>query len=231
MTEDDGNVPGGGAGGKGECGTMSTIRVILVEDHALMRDAVKLVFGEDESVRLVGEVANGHDLLPLMKRVEADFVLLDVQLPGLDGLGCLEALAKHHPQVDVVMLSAVEDPQVIESAFRRGARGYILKSINPFDLPAAIRQIVDRTVIHLSLTAKEGAPATAPGGLSEKEVAVLVELCHGHTNKQIAESLWLSEQTVKFHLRNIYRKLGIKSRTEALRYAYEHDLAAPLAHA
>ena len=210
---------------------MGAIRVILAEDHALMRDAVKLVFERDAEVRLVGEVANGNDLVPLMNRIEADF-LLDVQLPGLDGLGCLEALAKHHPRVEVAMLSAVEDPQVIESAFRRGARGYFLKSINPFDLPAAIRQIIDKTVIQLSTVAYDGrASASLPGGLSEKELAVLEELCHGHTNKQIAESLWLSEQTVKFHLRNIYRKLGINSRTEALRYAYEHDLVVPVAHA
>jgi DNA-binding NarL/FixJ family response regulator len=205
---------------------MGTIRVILAEDHALMRDAVKLVFDEAEDVELVGEVDNGHDLLPLMARVACDFVLLDVQLPGLDGLGCLEALAKRHPRVKVAMLSAVEDPQVIESAFRRGARGYILKSVNPFDLPAAIRQIVDESVIHRSLAAQDGTARPArPAGLSEKEVAVLVELCHGYTNKQIAKRLWLSEQTVKFHLRNIYRKLEIKNRTEALRYAYEHDLA------
>src|SRR5688572_3407943 len=206
---------------------MGKIKVVLAEDHALMRDAVRLVFDEEDDVELVGEVANGRDLLPLLARVEADFVLLDVQLPGVDGLGCLEALAEHHPQVKVAMLSAVEDPQVIESAFRRGASGYIFKSVNPFDLPAAIRQIVDGSVIHRSLAAPDGsARAARPAGLSEKELAVLVELCHGHTNKQIALRLWLSEQTVKFHLRNIYRKLEIKNRTEALSYAYEHDLAA-----
>ncbi len=203
---------------------MGTTRVILVEDHALMRDAVKLVFDEVEDVELVGEVDNGNDLLPLMARVACDFVLLDVQVPGLDGLGCLEALARRHPSVKVAMLSAVEDRQVMESAFRRGARGYILKSVNPFDLPAAIRQIVDGSVIHRSLAPQDGT--ARPAGLSEKEVAVLVELCHGYTNKQIALRLWLSEQTVKFHLRNIYRKLEIKNRTEALSYAYEHDLAA-----
>jgi DNA-binding NarL/FixJ family response regulator len=206
---------------------MGTTRVILAEDHALMRDAVKLVFEEAEDVELVGEVGDGNDLLPLMARVACDFVLLDVQLPGLDGLGCLEALAKRYPRVKVAMLSAVEDPQVIESAFRRGARGYILKSVNPFDLPAAIRQIVDESVIHRSLAGQDGAARSArPAGLSEKELVVLVELCHGHTNKQIATRLWLSEQTVKFHLRNIYRKLEIKNRTEALSYAYEHDLEA-----
>jgi DNA-binding NarL/FixJ family response regulator len=206
---------------------MGTIKVVLAEDHALMRDAVKLVFDEEDDVVLVGEVANGNDLLPLLKQVEADFVLLDVQMPGLDGLGCLEALAQHHPQMKVAMLSAVEDAHVIESAFRRGAHGYILKCVNPFDLPAAIRQIVDESVIHRPLTTREGVTAQSrSANLSEKEVAVLVELCHGHSNKQIAAQLWLSEQTVKFHLRNIYRKLGIKSRTEALRYAYEHDLAS-----
>jgi DNA-binding NarL/FixJ family response regulator len=203
---------------------MGTIRVVLAEDHALMRDAVKLVFDGVQDVQLVGEVATGHDLLPLLRQVEADFVLLDVHLPGVDGLACLEALTKQHPRMKVAMLSAVDDPQVIESAFRRGASGYILKSVNPYDLPAAIRQIVERTVIHLPAARNGAAPATLPGGLSEKEVAVLAELCHGHTNKQIAASLWLSEQTVKFHLRNVYRKLGINSRTEALRYAYEHDL-------
>jgi NarL family two-component system response regulator LiaR len=206
---------------------MGSIRVVLAEDHGLMRDAVKLVFDEAEDVDLVGEVGNGHELLPLLARVEADVVLLDVGLPGLDGLGCLEAVSEHHPHVKVAMLSAVEDPQVIESAFRRGARAYILKSVNPFDLPATIRQIVDESVIHRAL-APPDASATPQRvtGLSDKEMAVLAELAHGYTNKQIAARLWLSEQTVKFHLRNIYRKLGIKSRTEALRYAYEHDLAS-----
>ena len=205
---------------------MGTIRVVLAEDQALMRDAVRLVCDEADDVELVGEVANGHELLPLLKRVEADVVLLDVQLPGLDGLACLEALAEHHAGVKVAMLSAVEDAQVIESAFRRGADAYIFKSVNPFDLPAAIRQLVDGSVIHRSVASSSNAAAPKAAGLSEKEVTVLVELCHGHTNKQIAAKLWLSEQTVKFHLRNVYRKLGIKSRTEALRYAYDHDLVA-----
>ena len=191
-----------------------------------MRDAVRLVCDETDDVELVGEVGNGHELLPLLKRVEADVVLLDVQLPGLDGLACLEALADQHAGVKVAMLSAVEDTQVIESAFRRGADAYIFKSVNPFDLPAAIRQLVDGSVIHRSLASSGNAAAPKAAGLSEKEVTVLVELCHGHTNKQIAAKLWLSEQTVKFHLRNVYRKLGIKSRTEALRYAYDHDLVA-----
>ena len=205
---------------------MGTIKVVLAEDHALMRDAVKLVFEEEEDVELVGEVADGRELLPLVNRVHPDVILLDVQLPGLDGLACLEALAEHGSTAKVAMLSAIEDVQVIEAAFRRGADSYILKSVNPFDLPSAIRQLLDGSVIHRSLSPESGTAVPRAAGLSEKEVVILVELCHGHTNKEIAARLWLSEQTVKFHLRNVYRKLGIKSRTEALRYAYDHDLVA-----
>ena len=156
--------------------------------------------------------------------MQPDFVLLDVQLPGLDGLACLEQLAAEHPNVRVAMLSAVDDRHVIESSFRRGAHGYIRKTVNPFDLPAAIRQIVDDTVIHRPLSPHKGGSVRQVSGLSE-EAAVLAELSQGRSNKEIAGRLWLSEQTVKFHLRNII-KLGITSRTEALRYAYEHDLAS-----
>ena len=205
---------------------MGTIKVVLADDHALMRDAVRLVFDETDDVELVGEVADGRELLPLLKRVEADVVLLDVQLPGLDGLACLEALAEQRAGLKVAMLSAVEEVQVIEAAFRRGADAYILKSVNPFDLPGAVRQLLDGSVIHRAPASEATTAAPKAAGLSEKEVVVLVELCHGYTNKEIAARLWLSEQTVKFHLRNVYRKLGIKSRTEALRYAYDHDLVA-----
>ena len=205
---------------------VGTIRVVLAEDHALMRDAVRLVFDEAEDVELVGEVANGNELLPLLKRVEADFVLLDVQLPGLDGLGCLEALAEHHPQRegrDALRGRGRAGDRVRVPARRRRLHLQVRQPVRPAGGdPPDRRRERDPPVRR----GERGAAAPEAAGLSEKEVAVLVELCHGHTNKQIAAKLWLSEQTVKFHLRNVYRKLGIKSRTEALRYAYEHDLVA-----
>lgn len=205
---------------------MSTIRVVLADDHGLMRDAVKMVLDADEDMELVGEVANGRDLLPLVNRLQPDFVLLDVNLPGADGLACLESLALLHPDLKVAMLSAIDDRQVIDAAFRRGASAYIRKSVNPFDLPATIRQIVEGTVIHRSLDEGGNDASARAAGLSEKEVSVLAELSQGHSNREIARRLWVSEQTVKFHLSNIYKKLGITSRTEALRYAYQHDLTS-----
>jgi DNA-binding NarL/FixJ family response regulator len=205
---------------------MSTIRVVLADDHGLMRDAVRMVLEADGEIELVGEVGNGRELLPLVDRLQPDFILLDVQLPGVDGLACLEALATLHPNVKVAMLSAVDDRQVIDSAFRRGANAYIRKSVNPFDLPAAIRQIMEETVIHCPPDATGSDANARAAGLSEKEASVLAELSQGHSNREIARRLWVSEQTVKFHLSNIYKKLGITSRTEALRYAYQHDLTA-----
>lgn len=204
---------------------MSTIRVVLADDHGLMRDAVRMVLDGDADFELVGEVANGRDVLPLVRRLLPDVVLLDIRLPGVDGLACLESLTALHPDVKVVMLTAVEDHQVIDAAFRRGARAYILKSVNPFDLPSAIRQVIEQTVHHAPVGVAGGSEASArAAGLSEKEASVLAELSHGHSNREIAKRLWVSEQTVKFHLSNIYKKLGITSRTEALRYAYQHDL-------
>ena len=205
---------------------MSTIRVVLADDHGLMRDAVRMVLEADGEIELVGEVGNGRDLLPLVDRLRPDFILLDVHLPGVDGLACLEALATLHPDVKVAMLSAVDDRQVIDAAFRRGANAYIRKSVNPFDLPGAIRQIMEETVIHRPPDATGGDANARAAGLSEKEASVLAELSQGHSNREIARRLWVSEQTVKFHLSNIYKKLGITSRTEALRYAYQHDLTA-----
>ena len=210
---------------------MSTITVVLADDHGLMRDAVRMVLDGDAEVDLVGEVGNGRELLPLVDRVRPDFVLLDVQLPGVDGLACLEALATLHPTVKVAMLSAVDDRQVIDAAFRRGASAYIRKSVNPYDLPAAIRQIVEETVIHRPPDAAGSEASARAAGLSDKEASVLAELSHGHSNREIARRLWVSEQTVKFHLSNIYKKLGITSRTEALRYAYQHDLISAQAPA
>jgi DNA-binding NarL/FixJ family response regulator len=120
----------------------------------------------------------------------------------------------------------VDDPQVIQAALERGASAFILKSIDPGDLPAAIRQTVEGTVFRT--LGSSGAPAAEVSGkdlgLSERELTILKALSAGLSNKQIAQQLWLAEQTVKFHLTNIYRKLEVGSRTEAIRAAYEHGL-------
>jgi DNA-binding NarL/FixJ family response regulator len=201
------------------------IRVLIAEDHALMRDGVRLILEEAEGIELVGEARRGNEVLPAVTRTKPDVVLLDLRMPGMDGLAVIDQLREQRADVKVVVFSALDQPEQIEGALRRGAHGYIVKTINPADLPSAIRQAVEGSVYHpFGPVTASADDAAKEAGLSEKEVAVLRELAHGHSNKEIASSLFVSEQTVKFHLRNIYRKLGIATRTEALRYAYQHNL-------
>ena len=204
---------------------MDELRIVVGDDQALIRETIRFVFDEDDGTTVVGEAESGAALLELMKRTEADVVLLDLTMPPLDGLECLERLREEHPDVTVVVLSGCEDPRQIEAAFRRGAHGYLLKMIDPFDLPAVVRHIVEGSTFAMPRPAQAGdASRDWRRVLSERELSVLGYLAEGMTNKQIAGRLWLSEQTVKFHLRNVYRKLEVSSRTEALRFAHEHDL-------
>jgi DNA-binding NarL/FixJ family response regulator len=148
-------------------------------------------------------------------------------MPEMDGLACLDRIKKRYPSVKVVMLSAFDDADRIRAALKRGASAYIVKTVNPQDLPAALRQVVEPT-IYFGLPPQDEEPAAA-AGLTEREAAMLRALARGLSNAAISREFWVTEQTVKFHLTNIYRKLGVKNRTEATRYAYQHGLADELA--
>ena len=125
------------------------------------------------------------------------------------------------------MLSASDDADRMRAALKRGASAYIVKTVNPLDLPAALRQVVQPT-IYFGLPPEQDDPA-ATAGLTDRETAMLRALARGLSNAAISKEFWVTEQTVKFHLTNIYRKLGVKNRTEATRYAYQHGLADELA--
>jgi DNA-binding NarL/FixJ family response regulator len=202
---------------------MGILRLVVADDQALMRDALRVVLEGDADFELVGEAPSGAELIELLDRVEADVALVDLAMPPLDGLECLERIRDRHGDVTVVVLSATDDHRQIEAALRRGASAYVLKSVSPFDLPAIIRQAVEGAAF-VPLPASASAAPDPRSSLSDRELAVLAELARGRTNKEIAAELWVSEQTVKFHLRNVYRKLGISRRTDALRFAHEHDV-------
>lgn len=199
------------------------LTIVVVDDHALMREAVCAILGDAEGIEVVGEAESGAQALERAGALHPDVVLLDLRLPDVDGLACLEALRRAHPRTAVVIFSGVDDPELIGAALSRGAAGYVLKRINPLDLPSAIRQAVEPSVFQpLSL----GMQAEPRGGLSEKELGVLEHLALGRSNREIAQELWISDQTVKFHLRNVYRKLGASTRTEAIRIAHDRALVA-----
>ena len=203
---------------------MTPVKVLIADDHRLMLAGVRRALASADDIEIVEEVSSGTQVLPAVARTEPDVVLLDIRMPGMNGLECLERVRSRYPEVRVIMLSAHGDEEHVETARAKGASAYIVKSVDPVDLPAVIRSVIEGA--EFAEYGRKAAPADASNtaGLSARELTILEALGRGLSNLEIAKELWVSEQTVKFHLRNIYRKLDIASRTEAVRYAYQHGL-------
>ncbi|HYZ19669.1 MAG TPA: response regulator transcription factor [Gaiellaceae bacterium] len=204
---------------------MRPLKVLLADDHRLILEATRLVLEQADDIEIVGEATTGSQVLPLVARTSPDLVLLDIRMPEMDGLTCLDRIRKAHPNVMVVILSGCDDPETVSAALARGARSFIGKLVDPRDLPSALRLVAQGAVYNAvgSVATPREAEAES-AGLTPSEQRVLEALARGLSNKEIAQELWLTPQTVKFHLTNIYRRLGVANRTEAVRHAYQHRL-------
>jgi DNA-binding NarL/FixJ family response regulator len=209
---------------------------VIADDHQLMLSAIRTALSGAADLEIVGEAQAGQEVLPLIGRTTPDVALLDLRMPGMDGLRCLELLRERHPSVKPIILTGCDDPATVDASLGRGAVAYIQKTIDPADLASIVRQAVAGDVFLATGSAHAAAPASDDWALTPRETEILRALAEGQTNKQIARTFWLSEQTVKYHLTNIYRKLNVRGRTEAARHAYEHGLiensvlrAAPVA--
>jgi DNA-binding NarL/FixJ family response regulator len=192
-----------------------------------MLAAVRRALDRAGDVEVVGEVDDATKVVPAVGELQPDVVLLDIRMPQLDGLTCLERLKRLYPDVAVVILSTFAGDEHLDAARDRGASGYIVKTVDPLGLASMISEAVSSPDFVVFRPESPDAEPSADEklGLSERELAILRALARGLTNKEIGRELWVSEQTVKFHLRNIYRKLDLSSRTEAARYAISHGLA------
>jgi DNA-binding NarL/FixJ family response regulator len=209
-----------------------SIRVCIADDHLLILSGITEALKADGAIEVVGVTQRGDEVPALVAEQLPDVVLLDHRMPGMDGITCTRLIREHHPQIKVVMLSASEDAAHVAEALAAGASAYIGKRINPRDLASALRQIVDGVVHHSGPTAdgevSDNGDAHDPDPeLTERELTMLAAISRGLSTKQISRELWITEKTVKFHLTNIYRKLGVHNRTGAMRYAFEHGLVAP----
>lgn len=203
---------------------MEALRVLIADDHRLMLAATTRALSGSEDMRVVGETTLGSQVLATVRESNANVVLLDLRMPELDGLQCLARLREHHPDVCVILLSSYTDRTHIEAAKAGGAAAYIAKTIDPAELAGAIRaSFKAETFTVWGLGANEN-PIDAVSDVSERESMVLSALARGLSNREIGKELWITEQTVKFHLSNIYRKLGVSNRTEAARFAYRSTL-------
>ncbi|TMK72225.1 MAG: response regulator transcription factor, partial [Actinobacteria bacterium] len=158
-----------------------------------MVDGTKRALEEAGGFEVVGEASNGAQVLPLVKRLKPDLVLLDLRMPQMDGLTCLTKLKEQHPDVKVAILSVSQDPDVIQTVLNRGANAYIVKTVNPVDLPAALRQAVEGTVFTaIGVTGDAGETAAKEAGLTERELVILRAVARGLSNEAIAKELWVA---------------------------------------
>jgi DNA-binding NarL/FixJ family response regulator len=203
------------------------LRIAIADDHRLTLDGVRRTLELEQDIEVVGEVYSGEDVLPLIRDTKPDVMLLDLRLPKVDGLACLDLIRKNHPNVKVVIFSASTTAEEIEAALRAGASAYILKTVNPLDLAAVIRQSAEETV-YRAPPRPDIVKHEDRSDLTDRERVILAAVMRGLPNKAISKELWVAEQTVMFHLSNIYRKLGVANRTAAVRFAQEHSLIDPV---
>lgn len=205
---------------------MGLLKVMIVEDHPLMRAGIKKVLDKCEDIRVVGEAPTGEQAMAMVSSAMPDVVLMDVRLPDSDGITTMRTIKHAHGDTKVLMYSGFDDEQYVAKALESGANGYLLKNAGAKELADAIRQTADglspispqlmSKVIPITRHKPRSCDRLTP---REKEVWHL--LSKGASNAEISKELFVSESTVKFHIRNIFHKLGVKNRVEAARVAYD----------
>jgi DNA-binding NarL/FixJ family response regulator len=209
-----------------------TIKVAIADDHSLVRQGLRRYLDTADDIEVVGEAATGEEALTLVEKASPDIVLLDIRMPEMDGLEAARRVRDRFPEVGVIMLTAYDDRQFVVEAVRAGARGYVLKArdaehlIQTVRLVAGGNMVIDPQLVvalaeELSTVKERDRKAET---LTAREIEVLQLLAFGHTNRDIAEKLFISPDTVKTHLEHIFEKLGASDRTAAVAEALRRRL-------
>lgn len=208
-----------------------TIRILLVDDHAVVRKGLRTFLSYDPDLEVVGEAADGAEALSLTRELMPDVVVMDLLMPGMDGITATAAIRRELPETEVLALTSVLEDASVVGAVRAGAIGYLLKDTQAEALCQAIKAAAAGQV---QLTPKAAArlmqaisAPQSPEALTERETEVLRMLAQGYSNKQIAHSLNNTEKTIKTHVSRILSKLGVQSRTQATLYAIRTGLVSP----
>jgi len=201
---------------------------VLLDPYPLWLDAVAHVLARIQ-IDVVGTTTSPNEALELISSLGPDMLVVEISAwdADLDGIGCLRRACNRFPDLKAVVFSAYEDTQHVDAALEAGAVAYVIKAADPEDFASAIRQAFDHSIYFPG--ARRSTPALRASvdespGLTRREIEILKVMAEGHTNAQLAKMLWVTEQTVKFHLSNIYRKLGVANRTEASRWAQLNGL-------
>ncbi|MFS0777048.1 response regulator transcription factor [Neobacillus sp. 3P2-tot-E-2] len=212
---------------------MKQYKVVIADDHPLAREGIRSVLEFDDSFFIIGEAADGHEAIELCKELQPDLLLLDINMPRLNGLEAVRKIRMGYPHIHVVMLTVSDDVKDLFTAIQFGAQGYLLKNMEPDDwieyLHALLgnhtevsRRIANRLFhrFRIGSTADEPSPVS----LTPRECEILARVASGETNKQIAQRLVIAENTVKNHIKNLLEKLQLDNRVQLAAYAVRHGL-------
>lgn len=193
------------------------IRILVVDDHPVVRDGLLGMLSGPDDLEAVGEAADGHEAVLAVQRLDPDVVLMDLQMPNVDGIAATRSIATEHPQVRVLVLTTYDDAPGIRTALAAGAAGYVLKDTPRDDLYAAIRHVASGgTALSPSAASSLVTNPAPPVELTDREIEILSHIAEGGANRDVAKALHISEATVKTHLIHIYDKLGVSDRTAAV---------------
>jgi DNA-binding NarL/FixJ family response regulator len=199
------------------------IQVLLADDHAIVRAGIRQFLELSKKIQVIAEAANGEEVIEKLKTMQPDLVVLDVQMPKMNGIAVAEWMKKNRPQIGVLVLTAYDDDLYVQALLKAGANGYVLKTSEPQDIVGAVLDVAEGKAVldaHLSHRALSRSipftPLTGGDSLTEREVEVLRLAAKGLTNKAIAVTLKISDRTVQNHLAHIFDKLQVASRTEAV---------------
>lgn len=202
------------------------VSVLIVDDHPLLREGVAAVLEAEPDIQVVGEAADGRDAIEQFQRLRPDVVLMDLQMPGVDGVEAIGAIRALAPEARIIVLTTYAGDVRALSALRAGATGYLLKSSLRRELIDTIRAVLDgQRYLHPEVAHDIAVNAIAEP-LSEREIDVLKRVAQGAANKEIARALSLSEDTVKGHMRSIFGKLDVTDRTQAVTIAHRRGIIA-----
>jgi len=205
----------------------NSIRVVLVDDHLQMHRIVHATLGATSDIKLVGQAANGQEGIALCEQYQPDIVLMDVVMPLMDGIEATKVLHERFPSIKILVLSSFQDHESVYAMLRNGAVGYLIKGSLAQDLAETIRSTVHGRMVFSSEIGAQLVSSPQPAinfYLTDRELEVLVLLAEGLTNQQSAQKLSISQSTLKFHMTNIYEKLGVQTRSEALVLAAKNNL-------
>jgi DNA-binding NarL/FixJ family response regulator len=210
-----------------------SITVVVADDQTAVREGLALMLGLLDDVTVVGEAADGSQAVELVAAHAPDVVLMDLRMPGVDGVQATARIRADHPGTQVVVLTTYADDEHIMAALRAGARGYLTKDAGRVQIAQAVRaaaagqSILDPQVQERLLAAAQAAaaPPALPDEVTVREAEVLKLIAAGLSNREIAARLYVTEATVKSHINRLFAKIGVRDRAQAVRYAFERGLA------